>query len=438
MRTFLLLITILATAGVSAQTDRPRDSVRSDTITASSVDPAAIEAGADLLVAAYRDILDRYVVAIDPIELAGAALRGMIDSLDRYSHYQPSSLYPAILPSTIPPMIHAAMLPGNVVYVSLYRFERSLSLRFRSAVLQHARYEQPLEEVAGLLLDLRGNTGGSLDPAIEIADMLLPVGAPIVSIDGRIADDQKEWKSRSPEIVPDLPIIVLVDDSTASSAEVLAAALQQNGRAELWGNETHGKGLVQLVRPLPDGATMQMTTAWYRTPEGWTPGGDGTGREVIPAERVRPGGLLPDSLFLNNRTLLLLRRLEREGTATTTMTVTGNPVEVGRTTAWVDTVLRDIALADAARYHPLLQELARIVADFPVELDGRDHFDGLVDEIRRRDTVTFDAASDIFRRWFDRAVALRGLTGNDRVEADIPHDILLQSARRALVERYGE
>jgi carboxyl-terminal processing protease len=121
--------------------------------------------------------------------------------------------------------------------------------------------------LTSLVLDLRGNPGGILDQSVKIAEKFLPEGSLIVSQRGRSAVDNRVWRSsnRNPETVP---VVVLVDGDTASAAEVIAGALQDNDRAVIVGEKTFGKGLVQSVLDLPSGGGLTLTTGRYFTPSG--------------------------------------------------------------------------------------------------------------------------------------------------------------------------
>ncbi len=119
----------------------------------------------------------------------------------------------------------------------------------------------------GLIIDLRNNPGGVLQPAVEMADGFLNEGL-IVSTRGRNAAMQLEFKAKPGEWLPGVPLIVLVDRGSASASEVLAGALQDHGRTLIVGERTFGKGSVQSVLPLRNGAGIKLTTALYYTPSG--------------------------------------------------------------------------------------------------------------------------------------------------------------------------
>lgn len=118
-----------------------------------------------------------------------------------------------------------------------------------------------------LILDLRENTGGILDQAVKTAEKFLPAGSVIVSQRGRFAIDNRVWRStnRTPET---MPVVVLVNNATASASEIVSGALQDYDRALVVGESTFGKGLVQSIIDLPFGSGLTLTTARYYTPSG--------------------------------------------------------------------------------------------------------------------------------------------------------------------------
>ncbi|WP_243140281.1 S41 family peptidase [Candidatus Syntrophocurvum alkaliphilum] len=121
------------------------------------------------------------------------------------------------------------------------------------------------DQIDGLILDLRNNGGGDFDSAIYISDYFLD-GDEVVSVAG--ATGQKEVFRAAPGNNTDIPMVVLVNQNSASASEILAGALQDNGRAVLVGENTFGKGLVQKVYPLNDGGALKLTTQKYYTPKG--------------------------------------------------------------------------------------------------------------------------------------------------------------------------
>jgi carboxyl-terminal processing protease len=119
----------------------------------------------------------------------------------------------------------------------------------------------------GLVLDLRDNPGGLLDQAVRVADLWLGDGL-IVYTKGRVENQQQEFKAHVDGDEQEYPIVVLVNAGSASASEIVAGALQDQGRALVLGEHTFGKGSVQTVYPLEDGSGLRLTTALYYTPSG--------------------------------------------------------------------------------------------------------------------------------------------------------------------------
>ncbi len=127
-----------------------------------------------------------------------------------------------------------------------------------------------LEDLTGqgvtqLVLDLRHNSGGLLDAAIDVASTFLRDG--VVLYEQRAGDEEKTYEVRSRPIVFDGPMVVLVNGATASASEIVAGALQDHSRAKLFGEKTFGKGSVQLVHDLSDGSSLHVTSARWLTPK---------------------------------------------------------------------------------------------------------------------------------------------------------------------------
>jgi carboxyl-terminal processing protease len=141
--------------------------------------------------------------------------------------------------------------------------------------------------IAGILLDVRSNPGGLVDEATEIADEFLSQGG-IYSMRhrGQVIED---LKSRPGGAFADLPVVVLVNEWSASASELLVGALQDNKRATVVGSNTFGKGSVQSILPLPNGSGLKLTTARYYTPSGHAIQADGIHPDVV----IEPGTRAP-------------------------------------------------------------------------------------------------------------------------------------------------
>ncbi len=158
------------------------------------------------------------------------------------------------------------VIPGtNVGYVRLSRFAEETSHELREAV-------SILNEknVSGLVFDLRSNGGGLLDQAKETAELFLKEGSEIVYTKGRDESTERHYRSERPPIFPEKPLVVLVDEGTASASEIVAGAIQDWDRGLIIGNTTYGKGLVQMIFPVSQDGGMQLklTTAKYYVPSG--------------------------------------------------------------------------------------------------------------------------------------------------------------------------
>ena len=119
-----------------------------------------------------------------------------------------------------------------------------------------------------LILDLRNNPGGLLDVAARVAGKFISRGKLIVSTKGKKADQDIEIFSQEKSDYTDLPLVILVNEGSASGSEIVAGAMQDYKRAIVMGTKTFGKGSVQTIIPLSDGSALRLTTSKYLTPEG--------------------------------------------------------------------------------------------------------------------------------------------------------------------------
>lgn len=157
---------------------------------------------------------------------------------------------------------HEVLEPGYG-YLRISQFQSRTPDQARRSLERMAR-EQPLE---GLILDLRNNPGGVLQAAVGVADLFLDEGL-IVYTEGRLSDTEMSF-SASPETpADDVPLVVLINSGSASAAEIVAGALQDQRRGVIMGTESFGKGSVQQIMPLGNGEGLKLTTALYYTPNG--------------------------------------------------------------------------------------------------------------------------------------------------------------------------
>ena len=154
---------------------------------------------------------------------------------------------------------------GNVGYVRITQFSATTDSDLRRNVAQLKKDIGP--SLAGFVLDLRNNPGGLLDQAIAVSDDFLEKGE-IVSTRARRPEDSQRYFAHPGDITDGLPLVVLINDGSASASEIVAGALQDHHRAVLVGTRSFGKGSVQTLIPLPGHGQMRLTTARYFTPSG--------------------------------------------------------------------------------------------------------------------------------------------------------------------------
>jgi len=164
---------------------------------------------------------------------------------------------------TVKDISFSGMLDNNIGYVRLTRFSRNAGSELRRALNQLKN-----QGMTGIILDLRHNPGGLLPAAVDVAQNFVAKGETVVSTKGRYESSEKRFKSLLDPVVPDLPMVVLVDEGSASAAEIVAGALQDLDRAVIVGKPTFGKGLVQTLVDFKDGRSLKITTARYYTPSG--------------------------------------------------------------------------------------------------------------------------------------------------------------------------
>jgi len=157
---------------------------------------------------------------------------------------------------------------GDAIYIRLTRFSSGTARKTAQAVARwRARIGQ--RKFSGVILDLRNNPGGLLDQSITVSDLFLNSGS-IVYTKGRHPESFQQYAARRGDILGGKPVVVLVNGRSASSSEIVAAALQDNGRAVVVGSNSFGKGTVQSVASLPNQGEMILTWSHFHAPSGYT------------------------------------------------------------------------------------------------------------------------------------------------------------------------
>lgn len=188
--------------------------------------------------------------------------RGSKVEIDVVRHGEATPLHFVIVRDNIPinTVDAAYMADDGIGYIKVNRFGRTTMSEFREAF-------RKLNPQRGLILDLRGNGGGLLEQAIEMAEFFLPKGASIVSTEGRATPPSTFTARRNGEYATG-NLVVLIDDSSASASEIVAGAIQDWDRGVVLGRPSFGKGLVQRQMALGDGSAVRVTVARYHTPSG--------------------------------------------------------------------------------------------------------------------------------------------------------------------------
>src|SRR5216684_3668983 len=136
-------------------------------------------------------------------------------------------------------------------------------------------------KIQGLVLDLRNNPGGLLTSAVEVTEKFLEPGKLVVYTEGRVRNQNMRFSSNAKRSFTDFPVVVLVNQGSASASEIVAGALQDYGRAVVLGTQSFGKGSVQTIIPLSDGSGLRLTTAKYFTPKGRPIHGKGITPDIL-------------------------------------------------------------------------------------------------------------------------------------------------------------
>jgi carboxyl-terminal processing protease len=164
------------------------------------------------------------------------------------------------------PSVKWRLIDKKYGYVSVINFQQGTAKAISKAIKELNREIGKDGQIEGLILDLRKNPGGLLDQAVAVSDLFLESGTIVSTVTRDKEVDREEAHGEGTE--PDYPMVILVDGGSASASEIVAGALQDNKRAILLGTQTFGKGSVQTVIDLDDGAGLKLTIAHYLTPSG--------------------------------------------------------------------------------------------------------------------------------------------------------------------------
>jgi len=170
----------------------------------------------------------------------------------------------------------ARILEDDIGYIRLTEFRENTLKEFNNALSSLTK-----QNMKALILDLRNNPGGLLDVAVKIAGLFIPADKKIAYTKGRKQEQNLEFLSDNKNAILDLPLVILINEGSASGSEIVAGVLQDYKRAILIGNKSFGKGSVQTVIPLGDGSALRLTTSHYFTPSGKIIHGKGVTPDIL-------------------------------------------------------------------------------------------------------------------------------------------------------------
>jgi len=195
----------------------------------------------------------------------------------------------------LPSVPYSGVTRGDVGYIKLTSFMETSPQEVKAALEKFKADPR----VKSIVLDLRGNGGGLVQSAVEIAGFFLPKGTEVLRTKGRNESDTRIYRTTRQPIMPDMPLAILIDGASASASEIVAGAMQDMDRAVLIGSRSFGKGLVQSTRSLPYNQMLKITTAKYYIPSGRL-------IQALDYSRRNPDGSVaptPDSLCNTFKTL---------------------------------------------------------------------------------------------------------------------------------------
>jgi carboxyl-terminal processing protease len=164
----------------------------------------------------------------------------------------------------IPNIPYYGILGNNVGYINLMQFNQNAAAEVKKAYTDL----KSNNKLSGIIIDIRNNGGGLLNEAVDIASMFVPKGTTVVTTKGKLSESVHAHKTRNSPVDTKIPVIILVNNNSASASEIVAGAMQDLDRGVIIGQRTFGKGLVQNIVPLPYNSKMKITVAKYYIPSG--------------------------------------------------------------------------------------------------------------------------------------------------------------------------
>jgi carboxyl-terminal processing protease len=204
-------------------------------------------------------------------------------------------------------------LEPGIGYIRIRQFQERTAPDLVAAV---EKFEKT-GRLGGLIVDVRSNPGGLLSAAVEVSEEFLGDGKLIVYTEGRVRNQNMRFTAHAKHAITEVPLVVLVNQGSASASEIVAGAIQDHGRGVVIGQQTFGKGSVQTIIPLADGSGLRLTTARYFTPKGRSIHGKGITPDIVidpPKDEAaavpKPGTPPPSEAEMMKRDVQLQRAIE--------------------------------------------------------------------------------------------------------------------------------
>ena len=204
---------------------------------------------------ALREVVDR---------MRGSPSTSLVITLERPDHVHSRTV--KLTRQRIVPMTVTSEAKGNILYLRVAGFNQDTTDEVESHI--DRRRKEMGDRLRGIVLDLRDNMGGLLEQAVKVSDLFLTKGR-IVTTRGRHPDSYQEFEAEDDDVSDGLPLVVLINGNTASASEIVAAALQDHGRAVLIGSNSYGKGTVQTIATLPNDGELILTWSHFYAPSGY-------------------------------------------------------------------------------------------------------------------------------------------------------------------------
>ena len=205
--------------------------------------------------------------------------------------------------------IKTKVFHGDIGYLRLSSFQSNSTTNVRNAIYELRK--ETGKTMTALILDLRNNPGGVLGAAVGISDLFLESGK-IVYTKGRTNNSDLEYFANSEDVLEGLPLYVLINGGSASASEIVAGALQDHKRADIYGERSFGKASVQSIQEMIDGSALKLTTARYYTPNDRNIHGNGIEPDVkIEFKEIdKPNSLLPDPYNKDNQIIAVIKDIK--------------------------------------------------------------------------------------------------------------------------------